>query len=141
MFLFSRQRSLLALAVATATAFLATKAPAAALTWNNGGIGDGTTWDTAALNWNTGTAAFVSGTDSATFSDANNGNYTVNIPASITTVGITATNTTSPYTISIAPGQALTDTGDVTLGQTVTTSATTVKPLSAAAATRRPAET
>ena len=121
MFLISRNRSLLALAVASATAFLATRAPAAALTWNNtGATGDGTTWDAIQQNWNDGTnpATFNSGTDSVTFSDTNNGHYAVTVPGSITTTGITATNTTSAYTISIAPGQTLTSSGAVTIGQT-----------------------
>ncbi len=122
-----RKRSLLALAAASAAALFVSTAPAAVLTWNNGGIGDGATWDTAQLNWNTGAAAFTSGTDSAAFSDTNNGNYNISVPASITAVGITATNITSPYNISIAPGQTLSVTSDVSLGQTTSTSATTVK--------------
>ena len=108
-----------------AIGFAATSTPAASIVWNNGGIGNGTTWDTVQLNWNTGTVAFTSGDDVA-FSDANNGNYAISVPASVSVSSLTATNTASPYVFTIATGQTLTSTGNVSIGQTTANTDTLV---------------
>src|SRR3954466_9240729 len=109
---------------------LMTSARAAAVTWNNGGIGDGVTWDTTQLNWNTGTAAFTTG-DLVTFDNSGIANKNISVPASISAGSITAIQTgataaATTYNISVAPGQTLTSTGAVTIGQTATTTSTII---------------
>lgn len=92
-------------------------ASAAALTWNNNNgttnVGDGVTWDTTQLNWNNGSLAFTNG-DDPTFNDANNGNYGVNVPGSISAGAMTVAtdsvatgNVANHYTFTIADGQTL----------------------------------
>ena len=110
------------------------------LTFNNaGGTGDGRTWDTAQQNFNDGTnpTTFNSAAgDYVTFSDANNGNYAVLIPATVTPGSTTVTASAGNYTFTAtaagagiggAGGLSKSGTGTLTLNATDTyTGATTV---------------
>jgi fibronectin-binding autotransporter adhesin len=84
----------------------------ATLTWNNSGGGDGKTWNTTQLNFVNGTtAAAYSDTsngitgDNVSFTDANNGNYSVSIPATVHPTSVLV-NASGNYTFNGSAGIA-----------------------------------
>jgi autotransporter-associated beta strand protein len=77
------------------------------LTFNNaGGTGDGMTWDTTQQNWNNGSGATTfssNNSDNVTFTDTNNGHYTISIPDTVTPGSVTFNNSTGNYIVN-GPG-------------------------------------
>ena len=76
-------------------------------TWNNaGGNGDGVTWDTNQQNFNDGTNLTKFSNvyhDYVSFTDANNGNYNVSIPATVMPGTTTFANSAGNYVVN-GPG-------------------------------------
>jgi autotransporter-associated beta strand protein len=78
------------------------------LTWNNvGGSGEGMTWDSSSQNWNSGSSlAVYSDGSNVVFSDANNGNYAVNLNSTVQPGSVVVNNSSGNYTISGTGGIA-----------------------------------